>query len=231
MRHTTQLIVALDVDTLDKAKKFVNDLFPLVKIFKVGSQLFTACGPEAVRMIKEKGAKVFLDLKFCDIPNTVAKAVESARDLGVYMLTVHTFGASRQMLKAAVAAAKGGGGPLVMGVTLLTSLDRKVLKELGITRSLTNEVIALAKLAKDAGLNGVVCSPREIVYIRRRFKEEFIIVTPGVRPKGLSSDEHRRVMTPAEAIRQEADYIVVGRPIIESKDPHKATEEILAEIK
>lgn len=224
-----RLIVALDVDSLEKAKNLVNTLFPLVKIFKVGSQLFTAYGLEVVRMINKKSAKVFLDLKFCDIPNTVGKAVESARALGVYMLTVHTFG-GREMLRAAVAAAKGQGGPLVIGITLLTSLNKKVLKEFGIRRLLPNEVIALAKIAKEEGLNGIVCSPREIEYIRRRFGGEFIIVTPGVRSKGSSLDEHKRVMTPAEAISRGADYIVIGRPILKADDPLKVTKDILKEI-
>lgn len=223
-----KLIVALDVDTLEKAGHFVDILYPTVKIFKVGSQLFTAAGPEAVRMINQKGAKVFLDLKFCDIPHTVAKAVESAQGLGVYMLSVHTFGASREMLSQAVKATQGEGSPLIIGVTLLTSLDKKMLKEFGVMRrSLANEVMALAKLAKEEGLNGVVCAPKEIACIRRNLGEKFIIVTPGVRPKGASLDGHKRAMTPAQAISQGADYIVVGRPILEAKDPLKAVKEIL----
>lgn len=224
-----KLILALDVESVNKAKKFIDILFPVVKIFKVGNQLFTACGPEAVNMINKKGAKAFLDLKFCDIPNTVAKAVESARSLSVYMLTIHIFGASRQMLRAAVAAAKGQNSPLIIGVTLLTSLDKRNLSEFGIKRLLTNEVIALAKLAKEEGLDGIVCSPQEIECIRRRFGKEFIIVTPGVRPKCSSLNDHKRIMTPAEAIGRGADYIVVGRPILEAKDPLKMTKDILRE--
>lgn len=228
-----RLIVALDAETLVKAESLVNRLFPLVKIFKVGSQLFTACGPEIIRFINKRGGKVFLDLKFCDIPNTVIKAIEAAKDLGVYMLTVHTFGASREMLRAAVAAAKGENKPFIIGVTLLTSLDKNILSEFGIRRLLTNEVIALAKMAKEEGLDGIVCSPQEIQYIRRRkniFGEKFIIVTPGVRPKSYSLHEHQRVMTPSEAIKKGADYVVIGRPIIESNNPHEAAKKILGEI-
>jgi len=224
-QRTAQLILALDVDTLEKAERLVDLLYPIVKIFKVGSQLFTAYGPEAVRMIQKKGAKVFLDLKFCDIPNTVAKAVESARGLGVNMLTVHTFGASRQMLRATVKAAKGS--PLILGVTLLTSLDREILREFGIRRLFTNEVIALARMAKEEGLDGVVCSPREIQYIRKMFPEEFIIVAAGIRPKGYPSDDQSRVATAQEAIKAGADFIVVGRPVLEARDPLKAIRQLI----
>lgn len=228
-----KLIVALDVETLEKAESLVNKLFPLVTIFKVGSQLFTTCGPEIIHIINKRGGKVFLDLKFCDIPNTVAKAVEAAKDLDVYMLTVHTFGASREMLRAAVAAAKGKNRPLIIGVTLLTSLDKNILSEFGIRRLLTNEVITLATMAKEEGLDGIVCSPQEIQYIRRRksiFGEKFIIVTPGVRPKSYSLHEHRRVTTPLEAIKKGADYVVIGRPVVESNNPYGATKRILEEI-
>lgn len=225
-----RLIVALDVDTLERTRHFVNILYPTVKVFKIGSQLFTACGPEAVRMVCERGARVFLDLKFCDIPNTVAKAVESAKGLGVYMLTVHIFGASREMLSAAVKAARRGSGPKVLGVTLLTSLDKNILREFGIGRLFTNEIIALAKIAKEEGLDGIICSSREIKYIRRReriFGKNFIIVTPGIRPKGYPADDQSRVATAQEALQAGADFIVVGRPILTAKDPLKAIEELI----
>ncbi|MCM8780575.1 MAG: orotidine-5'-phosphate decarboxylase [Candidatus Omnitrophica bacterium] len=222
-----KIIVALDVDSLREARYFVDKLYPQVKIFKVGSQLFTACGPAAVKMVQRKGAKVFLDLKFCDIPNTVSKAVESAKDLGVYMLTVHTFGASRQALRAAVEAAKGVNSPIIIGVTLLTSLDKKTLNKLGVNRLITTEVLVLAQIAKEEGLDGIVCSPREIQYIRRRFGKEFIIVSPGIRPKGARRDDQKRFTTANEAISAGADFIVVGRPILEAKDPLKAVEELV----
>lgn len=218
-----KLIVALDVNTLEKAKHFVNILYPTVKTFKVGNQLFTASGPEVVKWIQRKGAKVFLDLKFCDIPNTVAKAVESSKKLGVHMLTVHTLG-GRQMLRAAVEVAKGG--PLIIGVTLLTSLDRKSLKEFGIRRLVIAEVIALAKMAKEEGLDGIVCSPQEIKYIHRRPGREFIIVTPGIRPKGYPLDDQFRTASAQKAIEAGADFIVMGRPILEAKDPLKVVEEL-----
>lgn len=232
MRGKTKLIVALDVDTLKEAERLVGILYPTVNIFKVGSQLFTTIGPEVVKMIAKKGARVFLDLKFHDIPNTVAKAVESARALGIYILTVHTLG-GRQMLKEAAAAARDKQTPLIIGVTLLTSMDKKVVNELGIKRSLTDEVIALAKIAKQEGLQGIVCSAQEIEYIRRErgiFGEDFIIVTPGIRPKGYPSSDQSRVATPREAARAGADYIVVGRPIIKAEDPLGVAQDINKQI-
>jgi len=233
-----RLIVALDLDTLEKAERLVNTLYPAVKFFKVGSQLFTACGLEAVKMVGEKGAQVFLDLKFYDIPHTVFSAVASGTGLScalefisanstqfpVFMMTVHTEG-DIEMLKAAVRGATEKAKeinikkPLIVGVTVLTSESGgENLKEILLER---------VKKAKDAGLDGVVCSTQEVAMIRKEFGKDFIIVTPGIRPKGYKKDDQARVATAQEAIKAGADYLVVGRPVLEAKDPLKVVEEML----
>lgn len=237
MKGKPKLIVALDVDNLDKAKHLVDILKDKVKIFKVGSQLFTACGPAAVKMVGEKGARVFLDLKFHDIPHTVFTSVSLATglnciinttQLAVFMMTVHTEGGIL-MLKAAVRAATEKADelrikrPFIIGVTRLTSdKNEKNIKKI---------VLEAARLAKEAGLDGVVCSVREAAMVRKEFGAEFLIVTPGIRPKGYKSDDQSRVATVKEAVQAKVDYIVVGRPIIDSENPRKAAEEILADIK
>jgi len=212
-----KLIVALDVDNLEEAKRLVDILYPNVKIFKVGSQLFTACGPEAVRMIVKKGAKVFLDLKFHDIPNTVKKAIVSAAKLKVYMLTVHLSG-GKDMLGAAVSIADR---PKIIGVSVLTSESKEDTKD---------KVLNLAKLAKAAGLDGVVCSAQETNMIREACGKDFIIVTPGIRPEGYVIDDQVRITTPKEAVKAGADFIVVGRPIIKAENPKEAAVKILKDI-
>ncbi|MEA3328663.1 MAG: orotidine-5'-phosphate decarboxylase [Candidatus Omnitrophota bacterium] len=228
-----KLIVALDLDGFSEAEKLIDLLLPVVKIFKVGSQLFTGSGPDIVRAINRRGAKVFLDLKFCDIPNTVARAVKSAADLGVFMLTIHTLGA-RQMLKGAMrslSAFDRSKRPIILGITVLTSLDKDALREIGINRPLSEQVISLAAMAKEEGLDGVVCSGRETGLVRRQFKNDFLIVTPGIRPAESARDDQKRVITPSQAINKEgADYIVVGRPIIKAPDPLKAARLILREM-
>lgn len=222
-----RLIVALDTGDLKKAERVVNELSGVVKIFKVGSQLFTRYGPKAVDMVNKENCRVFLDLKFHDIPNTVRGAVESAKNLGVFMLTLHTLGA-KEMLKAASSIPKR---PKLVGVTVLTSLDKEDLSSLGIDRGVEEEVSELAKLARDSGLDGVVCSPKEIALVRKKMGKDFIIVTPGIRPKGDKTSDQKRILTPKEAIKLGADYIVIGRPIIEDSSPIKAAKEILKEIR
>lgn len=223
-----RLIVALDVASLKEAKALVDRLYPLVKIFKVGSQLFTACGPEAIKMIGKKGAKVFLDLKFHDIPNTTALAIKAAKDMGVFMVNLHASG-GKGMLKAAVSA-RGKRGPILLAVTVLTSLDVKGLKDIGIKRSPSAYVKDLALLARSCGLDGVVCSAREITAIRRACGSRFIIATPGIRPAKGKREDQKRVATPEDALAWGADYIVVGRPITRSKDPLSACRSILKNI-
>lgn len=209
-----KLIVALDVDTLGEAEKFVDKLYSAVKMFKVGSQLFTACGPQAVEMITKKGARVFLDLKSHDIPNTVKKAVEAASKLQVFMLTVHLSG-GKEMLQAAAGVPNR---PKIVGVTILTSQSED---------NTANRVLDLARLAKEAGLDGVVCSVAETKMIKKESGKDFIVVNPGIRPKDSQVNDQKRVATPKEAIEAGADFIVMGRPILEAKDPLKLIEGLI----
>jgi orotidine-5'-phosphate decarboxylase len=224
---SAKLIVALDVDTFGEAKKLIDKLYPSVKIFKVGSQLFTGCGPKVVTYINKKGARVFLDLKFHDIPNTVANAVALSARLGVFMLTVHAQGGV-EMLKsakdAAVKAAKQAKSrrPLIVAVTVLTSQKFENLHQ---------RVLDLADDAYTAGVDGVVASVQEAADIRRIFKKNFVIVTPGIRPQGAQAGDQKRVATPAVAITAGSDFLVVGRPIVEAKDPSAAVKEILKEMR
>jgi orotidine-5'-phosphate decarboxylase len=205
-------------------------------MFKVGHQLFTAYGPDIVRRIIGMGGRVFLDLKYHDIPNTVAKASAEAVKLGVSIFNVHSLG-GLDMMKAAAAAAKeaaekhGLPEPLVLAVTVLTSMDERSLrKELKITRSLQREVAHLARMAQRAGMHGVVASPQEIKMLRRAVRGEFVILTPGVRPAWAAKDDQKRVMTPGEAVTTGADFIVVGRPVLKAQDRKAAVQKILEEI-
>lgn len=215
------LIVALDVDSFTKAKKLVDALYPVVKIFKVGSQLFTLAGPKIVEYIKKKKAEVFLDLKFHDIPNTIANAVRSAVSLEAKMLTLHASGGD-EMLRAAVKAAAEESSrlkvkrPLLIGVTVLTSQDAR-----------PDDVLGLARKAIDRGLDGVVCSVREAADVRQACGSGFIIVTPGIRPDSAAKDDQKRTATVCEAIAAGSDFIVVGRPIVEAADPLKAAKEFI----
>jgi len=244
-----RLIVALDVDTLDEAKKLVEALYPTVKLFKIGGQLFTAFGPEAVKLVDAKGGRVFLDLKFHDIPHTVFCSASSGTSCSlvltstsysdleasikesvqppVFMMTVHT-GGGEEMLKAAVEGAQSRATqlninrPLIVGVTKLTS-------DKGETNTL-DVVLEKARMAKKAGLDGVVCSAHEAAAVRKDCGKDFIIVTPGIRPKGVEAGDQKRVATAKDAIAAGADYIVVGRPILEASDPLEAAENIIKEM-
>ena len=231
-----RLVLALDVDDFKKAEELVGKLSDYVGVFKVGSQLFTAEGAKVVNMINERGGRVFLDLKFHDIPNSVARAAEVATKLGVSIFNVHTSG-GYEMMKAAAEASKkvslslGVRKPLILGVTLLTSINQEILeKEVGIKKRLGEQVVHLAKLAKAAGLDGVVASSWEIKEIRKACGEDFVILTPGIRPAGKSSDDQKRVMTPREAIKLGADFLVIGRPIRNAVNPVEAAKEILKEM-
>ena len=207
-----RLVLALDVDDFKKAEELVEKLGDYVGVFKVGNQLFTAEGAQVVNMINKRGGKVFLDLKYHDIPNTVARAAEVATKLGVYIFDLHTSGGYEMMKAAAEARNKisldlGLRKPLILGVTLLTSINQEILeKDLGIKRRLEEQVVHLARLAKTAGLDGVVASPREIKGIRKACGEDFIILTPGIRPAGKSFDDQKRIMTPREDIRLGAGF-------------------------
>jgi orotidine-5'-phosphate decarboxylase len=228
------ILVALDVDTPAKALALADSLRGAVGGFKIGKQLFTAAGPEMVRQLNARGDRVFLDLKFHDIPNTVAGAVQSAVGTGAWMVNVHASGGSAMMKAAAeaavkAAAASGAAKPLVIAVTVLTSMTDAALKEVGVDRSMVEQVVHLATLAKASGLDGVVASPQEITAIRAACGPNFQIVTPGIRPADQQGkDDQARTLTPAEAIQAGATYLVIGRPITGAPDPRKAAEAILA---
>jgi orotidine-5'-phosphate decarboxylase len=230
-----RLIFALDVDSFAEAKSWVARLRGRVGIFKVGKQLFTKCGPEVVRMIRAEGGEVFLDLKYHDIPNTVAMATVEACRLGVRIVNVHALGGGEMMKTTAAAAAKvcreeGLTPPLLLAVTILTSSTDATLREIGIERPVAEMVPRLAILAKENGFGGVVASPQEVQLIRAACGPDFAIVTPGVRPASASLDDQKRVMTPGEAILAGADYLVVGRPISAVPDPQAAAAAIVAEM-
>lgn len=225
-----RLIVSLDVPSAAEAQRIVAVLGESVSTYKVGKQLFTAAGPALVRDLVGSGRKVFLDLKFHDIPNTVAAAVRAASELGVSMLTVHASGGSKMLSAAAEAALSAEQPPLVLAVTVLTSLGDADLKEIGVADGAKEQVLRLASLAQKAGCGGVVASAQEAKAIRQAMGASFTIVTQGVRPAGASKDDQVRVATPAEAIAAGADYIGVGRPITRAKDPAAAARAILEEI-
>jgi orotidine-5'-phosphate decarboxylase len=231
-----KVIVALDVYNLNYAYRLVGQLADSIQRFKIGNQFFTSYGPKAVRMLLENQKSIFLDLKFHDIPNTVARAAEAATELCVDMFNVHAAGGT-SMMRAANEAAKfrseqlGVNKPLVLGVTMLTSIEEKQFQaDFETTRKLRDQVSYFAEVVQCAGLDGVVASPHEINIIRQTCGEDFVIVTPGVRPTWAAKNDQSRVMTPAEAIAQGADYIVVGRPIYASPNPKEAVVKILREI-
>jgi orotidine-5'-phosphate decarboxylase len=232
---TDKILVALDVETRDKALGLAEALRGSVGGFKIGSRLFTAEGPSIVRTLTERGDRVFLDLKFHDIPNTVATAVAAATELGVWMLNVHASGGTA-MMRAAKAAAeetaakRGTRAPHVIAVTVLTSMSQQALHETGVAIDLMDQVLRLAELTKEAGLDGVVASARETGAIRRRLGEAFTIVTPGIRggTAGDAKNDQERTMTPADAVAAGASYLVVGRPIIAAADPRAAADAIAA---
>lgn len=230
-----KLIFALDVDNLEEARRWVEQLQGQVGVFKIGKQLFTKCGPEVVRLVQAGGSEVFLDLKYHDIPNTVAMAGLEALRLGVRMFNVHALGGFEMMAKLveAVDAACPRGNPdrpLLLAVTILTSSNEETLRAIGIDRPVSVMVPKLAKLAKDAGMDGVVASPKEVGLIREVCGDDFAIVTPGVRPAFASQDDQKRVMTPGDALRAGADYLVIGRPISAAADPSAAARMILDEM-
>ena len=228
MNPKDRLIVALDVDNKERAQVLVDELGPHVGMFKVGKELFTAEGPQIVRSIVEGGGKVFLDLKFHDIPNTVAKAVGAAAQLGAFFVTLHITG-GRAMLEAAASALPAEGTQL-LGVTVLTSQTDASLMETGMRGTVVETVRQLARLAHESGIDGVVCSPHEIALIRETAGDDMVIVTPGIRPKGAAKGDQARVTTPGEALRLGCDYIVVGRPITEAASPSDAAKAIVDEL-
>ncbi|MDD5477303.1 MAG: orotidine-5'-phosphate decarboxylase [Candidatus Omnitrophica bacterium] len=219
-----QIILALDVDTIKEAKSFVDKLYPRIKIFKVGSQLFTAYGPKIIELIHKKGAEVFLDLKYFDIPNTVAQATAAAGRLKVKMFTLHISG-GKEMIEAAVASARhqakvsGLRRPLLIGVTVLTS-----------QKAHPAEVLKLARQGLASGLDGVVCSVREAAALRKKIKNKFVMITPGIRLNGSLQDDQKRTATVKEAVKAGSDFLVIGRPILKAADPLKKAKELLGDL-
>ncbi len=233
----TRVIVSLDLENQEDALKAVDQLKGQIRTFKIGKQLFTRYGPDLVREVMKREVSVFLDLKFHDIPNTVAAACREAVRLGVALFNVHACG-GKEMLEAAAQATQEASKnlapnrPLLLGVTVLTSQSENTLRQdLGCERSLEDQVVHLAKLSESAGLDGVVCSPREIKWIRKHCRPEFVTVTPGIRPHWAKKNDQERIMTPAEAKREGADYLVIGRPILSADDPCVAASRILDELK
>ena len=224
------IIVALDVNSEKVALKLVDRIIPLVRMFKVGSVLFTSCGPKIIKEIRKRGGCIFLDLKFHDIPAVVAKAVEEAAGLGVDMLTVHTLAGEKMLKAVAKAVSQMKSRPKILGVTILTSLVDEDLKKIGLKGGCLAGVKRLARLAIDCGLDGVVASAREVKTLRQILSPSSLIVTPGIRAPGQAIGDQKRIMTPREAIAAGADYLVIGRPITMADDPRKAVETILADI-
>ncbi|HNR70697.1 MAG TPA: orotidine-5'-phosphate decarboxylase [Verrucomicrobiota bacterium] len=229
------ILAALDVPTADEALRLVRQLAPVCGGFKVGSELFTAAGPGIVRQIRGQNAAVFLDLKFHDIPHTVARAVAAATRLGVQMLTVHA-GGGRSMLQAAEQAARetaaqmGQPPPLVLGVTVLTSLDDEALGQIGCEPHAGRQVLRLAQLAAQAGLRGLVCSPHEITELRQSLPSALQLVIPGIRPGTVAGDDQKRTLTPRAALARGANWLVIGRPICAAPNPRAAAEQILNDL-
>ncbi len=225
------LILALDVPTREEAAPILHQLRGQLRWVKIGLQMFTAYGPGYVREVAGLGFNIFLDLKLHDIPNTVAKAVESLAPLPIQMLTLHTAGGGEMMRAARAAQLKHNPSLLLLGVTVLTSMDTAGLNEIGVTASSADQVARLGQLAADAGLRGLVCSPLEVAMLRQKLPAGMQLITPGIRPANeTGGDDQKRVMTPAEAARAGSTYIVVGRPILKAADPAAAARAILAEL-
>ncbi len=220
------LIIALDLD-YESALGLANKIDPQDCKVKVGSELFTASGPEVIKELKNLGFDIFLDLKFHDIPNTVRKAVEMAIEMEIWMLNVHSLG-GREMLKAAYEEKeKASIKPLLIGVTILTSLDNKSIKQVGLKLNIEDQILLLADLCKEEGLDGVVCSPNELVLLRENVNKDFLLITPGIRSLKIENDDQKRTSTVGEAIEKGADYVVIGREVTTDKDPYKKIQKIL----
>ncbi len=220
------LVVALDFDSLSACEALVSQLDPKWCRLKVGKEMFTLFGPSVVEQLQSKGFEVFLDLKFHDIPATVAKAVSAAASLGVWMVNVHASGGARMMQAAAEALVKHPHKPLLIGVTVLTSMSQTVLTEIGVSTPLDAQVRHLAALADQSGLDGVVCSAKEATILKQERGSDFKLVTPGIRPAGANADDQTRIMTPEQAVAAGSDYLVIGRPITQAENPAKICEDL-----
>lgn len=228
----TKVIVALDYETEREAMQLVDQLDPSQCRLKVGKEMFTTLGTQFVKQLQSRHFDVFLDLKFHDIPNTVARAIRSAADLGVWMVDMHASGGLRMMEAAKkILEPYGKDAPILIAITVLTSMEDADLLQIGINNSPMEHVIRLARLSQRAGLDGVVCSPQEVNVLREHCGNDFKLVTPGIRPQGYQLGDQRRVMTPPEAIQAGADYLVIGRPITQAPDPVKVLEQINLSLK
>ncbi len=225
------VVVALDFSDAGAVMELVSGLDPDCCRLKVGKELYTHCGPALVERLAADGFEVFLDLKFHDIPNTVAGACAAAADLGVWMVNVHALGGRRMMEAARAAIAQKSHQPLLMAVTILTSMDESDLREIGLSGSAEENVLRLATLAEQSGLDGVVCSPLEVAELSRRSRDGFRFITPGIRPAGSQANDQKRITTPTDALSSGADYLVIGRPITAADDPLAALQAINAEIR
>ena len=227
------IIVALDVNSRQEAVEKVKAIGDSIGFYKIGLELFTAEGPDVVKAVKDLGKRIFLDLKFHDIPRTVERAVKSGAKLGVDLMTIHSVGGKAMIRAAADAAAEfGANGPKILAVTVLTSLDQTDLADVGIAgRTPAEQVLAMAKFATENGAHGLVCSPKEVGTLSKTLKAGTLFITPGVRPAGAAVGDQKRVATPAEAVRDGATHLVVGRPILAAPDPVAAAKAILAEIR
>ena len=227
LEQSKKVLIALDYDDQQTALNFVKQLSPDTCRLKVGKEMFTYFGPTFVKQLIDLGFDVFLDLKFHDIPNTVAKAVTAAAKMGVWMVNVHASGGVEMMTKAKQALEQfGDKAPLLIAVTVLTSMDENELKRLGVEKTPAEQVIYLAKLAKESGLDGVVCSAQEAKQLKAALGEDFKLITPGIRPAGSDAGDQKRIMTPKQAIDDGSDYLVVGRPITQAADPVAVLKEI-----
>lgn len=228
--NDSKIIVALDYANAKDALSLVDQLDPTQCKLKVGKELFTAAGPALVEQLVAKDFKVFLDLKFHDIPNTVKKACKTASDLGVWMLNVHASGGSAMMQAALEGVDQSNENPYLIAVTVLTSMNQATLSEIGIQIPVQEQVLRLATLTQTAGLHGVVCSAQEATLLRQHTNPDFLLVTPGIRPANASKDDQSRIVTPPDALNQGASYLVIGRPITQAEQPQKALEAILQSI-
>ncbi len=228
--HDPKVIVALDYPEEKQAFQFIDQVSPELCRLKVGKEMFTHLGPGFIEKIQHKGFEVFLDLKYHDIPNTVARACESAADLGVWMMNVHALGGRRMMEAAANALVKYQQRPYLIAVTILTSMADADLAEIGFNLKSSEMAVKLAALAKQSGMDGVVCSAMEAASMRQKYGNEFLLVTPGIRPIGSISDDQRRIMTPADAIKSGSSYLVIGRPVTQADDPVSVLRTINSEI-
>ena len=230
MSIVPKLFIAIDQNDISKAKELIQKLAPEMCGIKVGKELFTACGPEIIQWIQEKGFKVFLDLKYHDIPNTVEKACFVASKMGVSILNVHALGGIDMMLAAKEGVDKSNNNPYLIAVTLLTSMDSNGLKDIGFTSTVNKKILNLAKIASQAKMDGIVCSAKDIINIKSELPESFLYVTPGIRLSSSTKDDQKRISTPLEAVKMGSNILVIGRPITQAKNPEAVLNEIMNEI-